>query len=111
MGKRTMIEEYVLKYKKDLEPIQVLKYTGYNYDEVVKFVGNNLGEIKYAPKEWFVGFQENVLEFKDEVGKMYCYAGDYIINKNNNTDCPYRFYPCRKHFFEKYYELYNNKQK
>ena len=100
-----MIEKYVLKHKKNSEPIQVLKYTGDNYDEVMEFIGDSLGEIKYAPKEWFVGFQENVLEFKDEVGSMYCYVGDYIIDDKNNNH--YRFCPCRKHFFESYYEPHN----
>ena len=100
-----MIEKYVLKNRKDSEPIQVLKYTDYNYNEVMEFIGDSWGEIKYAPKEWFVGFQENVLEFKDGTDAMYCYAGDYIIDDKNNDH--YRFYPCRKHLFEPYYEPYN----
>ena len=100
-----MIEKYVLKYRKNSEPILVLKYTGDNYDEVLEFIGSTWGKIEYAPKEWFVGFQENVLEFKDETGGMYCYAGDYIIDKGDDENYPHRFYPSRKHLFEPCYEL------
>lgn len=102
-----MIEKYVLKHRRNSEPVRILKYTGDNYDEVMEFIGDTWGEIKYAPKEWFVGFQENVLEFKDETGTMYCYVDDYIIDKGNNDSYPHRFYPFRKHLFEPYYELYN----
>lgn len=103
-----MIEKYVLKHRRNSEPVRILKYTGDNYDEVMEFIGGNWGEIKYAPKEWFVGFQENVLEFTDETGTMYCYVDDYIIDKGNNEDYPRRFYPVRKHLFKPYYELYSN---
>jgi len=102
-----MVEKYVLKHRKDSEPIQVLKYTGCNYDEVMEFIGDSWGEIKYVPKEWYVGFEDNVLDFKDETGSMFCYAGDYIINDNNNVHCLQKFYPCRKHLFEPYYEPYD----
>ena len=106
-----MIKKYVSKYKKDSEPVQVLKYTGDNYDEVMKFIGDSWGEIEYSPKEWFVGFEENVLEFKDETVVMYCYVNDYIVdlesNKYYSQYYPHRFYPCRKHLFELDYEPYN----
>ena len=106
-----MIEKYVLKHRKDSEPIRVLKYTGDNYDEVLEFIGDTWKKIEYAPKEWFVGFQENVLEFKDENGSSFCYVDDYIVDLENNKYYsqyyPNRFYPCRKHLFEPYYEPYN----
>ena len=102
-----MIEKYILKHRKNSEPVQVLKYTGSNYDEVLEFIGDNWkNNVEYAPKEWFVGFKENVLEFKDETGGMYCYADDYIIDKGNDENYPNRFYPARKHLFELDYELY-----
>lgn len=71
--------------------MNILKYTGDNYDECCNFVGK---EIEFAKEEWIAEYHENVLLFKYDCGAGYCYPNDYILEKDDG------FHPIRADLFE-----------
>ena len=88
-----------MKYRKKPVVVDVMLYTGYNYEEIRKFTKDKAmllhDESEYKDGSVYsynIGL--NTLE-----GLMYVFTGDYIIKEPFGEFCP-----CKPDIFEKSYE-------
>lgn len=78
-----------MKYKKKPLEVDVLQYTGSNYQDIERFIG----------KPGFYGQAFTSILIPTLEGDMVASIGDYIIKGIKGE-----FYPCRKDIFELTYE-------
>jgi len=80
-------------YRKKPVLIQAIKWTGENYDDVCKFVGQEL----HTEKEGTGVFQNLIIETLE--GTMRSIRGDFIIRGVKGE-----YYPCKPDIFSMTYE-------
>lgn len=89
-----------MKYRKKPIIIEAVKWTGYNLEEVKKFVGNSLiYNICTSAYEVGKGVPYVCMKIKTLEGDMTVSVGDYIIKGAKGE-----FYPCKPDIFEVTYE-------
>lgn len=87
------------KYRKKPVEIQAVIWTGANFDECMKFMGENGGnKIAYEDKEEHC-IRMGTLPVKTVAGNIVATKGDYIIK-----DVKGEFYPCKPDNFHLTYE-------
>lgn len=79
-----------MKYRKKPVVIDAIKFTGYNLDEILEFMG----------VDGVVGKTTGSLVINTMEGNMTAKIGDYIIKGVKGE-----FYPCDSEIFELTYEL------
>lgn len=81
--------------------IEAIKWTGINFDDVRKFVGEAM-EYCIHDAGWKAGAVPLAIDIRINTleGDMHCSVGDYIIKGLNGE-----FYPCKPDIFERKYEL------
>lgn len=82
-------------YRKKPVEIQAIRFTGWNWAECLRFMGEN-------PEKFTARLHKSELAYIDIEtleGTMRCGKGDYIIRGVNGE-----FYPCKADIFKKTYE-------
>ena len=89
-----------MRYRKKPVEIEAIKWTGYNLNEVIDFVGESLLYEIYDDA-WKVGKAPVMVDMKIKTleGNMTVSTGDYIIKGVQGE-----FYPCKPDIFEQTYE-------
>ena len=82
-----------MKFQKKPLIIDAIQWTGSNYEEICKFVGE---ELTYRD---LVGCEINQLEIDTREGTMVAKVNDWIIRGVFGE-----FYPCKPHIFEETYD-------
>lgn len=90
-----------MKYRKKLEVVEALQWTGDNLEEILSFAEGSLeSTIDFYGKP--------ILVLTNYKGPLRVDTGDYIVQI---ADIPRQFYPCSKKDFEDKYELWEQEQK